>query len=363
MKIGIVDADLVGRAHHKFPNLACMKLSKHWKRKDAAVELLMNYNNLDAYDQVLISKVFEDTPVPKGVVERENVNHGGTGFFYDKAEALTQEIELIMPDYNLYRPWVKQQLSSGTNPNQRKYYIDFSIGLTTRGCFRKCEFCVNKRYSKVFRNSRVRSFVHPKLPYICLLDDNVLGFKEWEVVFEELQAMDTPFQFKQGMDVRLMNEKKAFVLSKSRYIGEFIFAFDETKDEKHVIKGLKTWHHFNHRICKLYVLCGWNGTDEQDIADAFYRISKILEFGDLPFLMKYVAYQKSKWADLYRALSSWCNTPGCFKKKSFREMCTEVDTHRRPIMEKFEAAHPQIARDYFDLKWKRVNWKRSKIFE
>ena len=31
MNIAIIDADLIGRAKHRFPNLACMKLSAYYK--------------------------------------------------------------------------------------------------------------------------------------------------------------------------------------------------------------------------------------------------------------------------------------------------------------------------------------------
>ncbi len=40
MKIGIVDADLIGREKHRFPNLVCEKLSAYWKEHGAEVVLL-----------------------------------------------------------------------------------------------------------------------------------------------------------------------------------------------------------------------------------------------------------------------------------------------------------------------------------
>ena len=69
MKIAIIDADLVGRKKHRFPNLACMKLSGYWKEQDAQVELKMDYNNLEDYDKVFISKVFTDTPIDEEILK------------------------------------------------------------------------------------------------------------------------------------------------------------------------------------------------------------------------------------------------------------------------------------------------------
>lgn len=44
MKIGIIDADLIGRSKHRFPNLACEKISGYWKDQGAEVQLLLDYN-------------------------------------------------------------------------------------------------------------------------------------------------------------------------------------------------------------------------------------------------------------------------------------------------------------------------------
>lgn len=53
MKIAIVDADLIGRKNHRFPNLACMKLSSYHKMLGNEVVLEQNYNNLHNYDKII----------------------------------------------------------------------------------------------------------------------------------------------------------------------------------------------------------------------------------------------------------------------------------------------------------------------
>lgn len=57
-----------------------------------------------------------------------------------------------MPDYHLYDDFVKNY-----SKNAGRYiriglsnYTDYSIGYLTRGCFRKCPFCVNKKYDRAF---------------------------------------------------------------------------------------------------------------------------------------------------------------------------------------------------------------------
>ena len=57
MKVAIIDADLIYKKNHRFPNLACMKISAYWEQKGADVELKLDYQSLNTYDLVSISKV------------------------------------------------------------------------------------------------------------------------------------------------------------------------------------------------------------------------------------------------------------------------------------------------------------------
>lgn len=118
MKIGIIDADIIGKKKHRFPNLASMKLSSYHKSNGDNVTLLTSYNNIENYDLVYVSKVFTDTPVDERTLSLPNVKYGGTGFFYDRAEPLPYEIEHTMPDYNLYDEWINKMVEGGQgSPN------------------------------------------------------------------------------------------------------------------------------------------------------------------------------------------------------------------------------------------------------
>ena len=104
MKIAIIDADLIGRKKHRFPNLVCEKLSAYHKERGDDVYLVMDYDQVDDYDEVYISKVFTDTEVPQWISDgvnmdnREvtlapNIHVGGTGFFF--ADAPDLDLSLI----------------------------------------------------------------------------------------------------------------------------------------------------------------------------------------------------------------------------------------------------------------------------
>lgn len=150
INIGIIDADLLDKGT-RFPNLALMKISGYYKSQGHNVKLILNYNQIKEYDLIYLSKVFDYTNIPININNIRNLKYGGTGFYYDKAPFLKSEIEHHYPDYNLYDEYVQLKLKQDEPKNKWKYYTDYSIGFTTRGCFRKCNFCVNKRFKKAIK--------------------------------------------------------------------------------------------------------------------------------------------------------------------------------------------------------------------
>ena len=362
MKIGIIDADLLDNGT-RHPNLACEKISGFYKEQGNDVKLITDYDQILDFDEVYMSKVFDFTKVPIDVFDKKaypNLHIGGTGFFWKDSPDLPYEIEHHMPDYHLYDEFIGQEIARGIKPLKFKDYVDYSIGFTTRGCFRKCSFCVNEKYDRVFRHAPVSEFLDKSRKYIYLWDDNILAFGKWHEVFDELNETGKAFQFRQGMDMRLMTEEKAKVLSASKYHGDYIFAFDHIEDKEIIEEKLKIWHKHCTQIAKLYVLCGYDSQDEVDIANTFERIKILMNHHCLPYIMRHEYYQKSKYRGLYVTLARWCNQPSFLKKKSFREYCeANQEYHRNPntlcaslaTMREFEKDHPDIAAKYFDIKW------------
>lgn len=363
MDIAIIDADLIGRKKHRFPNLASMKLSTYYKITGNNVVLKKDYDNLRGYDKVLISKVFTDTNVPKDILEMDNVEYGGTGFYYDKAPKLPNEIEHIFPDYHLYDEYIQEQISKGVNANNFKEYIDASIGFMTRGCIRQCNFCVNQNYTKATLHSNIDEFFDPTRKYICLLDDNIFACKDWKNVFEELIATKHKFCFKQGMDERLLTEEKCdYLFNKSNYYGDFSFAFDNIKDKMIIEKKLQMIREFTTRQCRFYILCGFNHNNpgvyseefwKQDITDMFERIRILMKYKCTSYIMRYKDYEFSPYNGIYTTAARWCNQVSFYKKKSFREFCIAngKTSSAMRYLKNFEMKYPEIAKEYFDMKY------------
>ncbi len=377
MKIGIVDADLLGRKKHRFPNLACEKISGYWKEQGAHVDLLLDYDHFDDYDEVFVSKVFTDTPVPDWLEKTDKVHIGGTGFFFDKAPDLPCEIEHHMPDYQLYDEWIEKEVEKakeerGSNFNRSafmvrfKEYTDYSIGFITRGCFRKCKFCVNQKYDRVFTHSPLDEFFDPSRKKICLLDDNFLGSPSWKELLQAIIDTKKPFKFKQGLDERILTEEKCEMLFSASYDGDYTFAFDNIADYDLIHKKLKMIRKYsNSQSIKFYVLVGFESTDATDIENAFKRIELLMQYSCLPYVMRFqnkneCPWKDSKYRNLYVTLARWANQPSIFKKKSFRQFCeanqalhktkTTLGASMQSLVD-FEAEHPEIAQRYFDLRF------------
>lgn len=249
---------------------------------------------------------------------------------------------------------------------QFKEYTDYSIGFITRGCFRKCPFCVNQKYDHVFLHSPLEEFLDPSMKKICLLDDNFLGCPNWKQILEALIATGKSFKFKQGMDERLLTDDRCEILFKANYDGDYTFAFDNIADYDLIHRQLRRIRKYTSTInIKFYVLVGFESVDERDIENAFKRIELLMRFKCLPYVMRYQNKNETPWKDseyrgLYVTLARWGNQPSIFKKMSFRQFCEANQALHKTegtlcssmkAMSDFEKKYPEIAEKYFDLRF------------
>ena len=385
MKVAIIDAEIVGKTKHRFPNLCSMKLSAYHKSKGDEVVLKTDYESLAEFDKVYISKVFTKTYVPEEVLTMSNVEYGGTGFFYDKAPPLPSEIEHIKPDYHLYDEWVEEAIRQGVKRSEFTYYLDYSIGYLTRKCFRGCYYCVNRNYRGVEVASPLSEFMDESRPKLCFLDDNFFGCPKWRELIKPVIESKKRFQFKQGLDERLLNTEKILEISKWKYDGEVIFAFDNIEDKDLIISKLElirqTVPDWNREL-KFYVFCGCDRHDKyddefwrNDIINLFDRIDILSRYGAKPYIMRFEKAYESEFSSFYAAVAAWCNQPSIFNTFTFRLFCqcrgmrrNGYKLYKRDIqgylqnigikgsewraMEEVETLFPDIAEKYFDFNGK-----------
>lgn len=332
-KIGLIDNDLIYRKNHNFPNLALMKISAYLKSKNNNVELVSfdAIGGLFDYDLYIVSKVFTDTFTPEIVFSSNKIIYGGSGFYYDKAEILPFEIEHIMPDYDLYKN-AYNLITKGKD----HFFKNHSIGFMTRGCIRKCEFCINRNYSKVYKHSELNEFYDIEKPYITLLDDNITAYKDFEKVIIELRETGKPFTFKQGMDFRLLNKERMELLATCKLYGKtdkntlrtFYFAFDNYSDKETIEKKLIMWNEIFPRTTMkvFYVFCGFKRDRyidfyEDDYFELIERIKILLKYKAKPYIMRYELCIGHKYEYKISVLAQFCNYILRLGNNSLKKYC------------------------------------------
>lgn len=150
---------------------------------------------------------------------------------------------------------------------------------TTRGCVRRCQFCIVHKIEPVYRE--IDDW--PVRPIVC--DNNLLAAsdKHFNSVIDKLKPLKG-VDFNQGLDARLMTRERADRLAELDlyavrlswdYTGmerEFMIAFRKLRDA-----GIPT------KIIRVYCLIGFNDTPE----DALYRLETVRALGVRPSPMRY----------------------------------------------------------------------------
>jgi hypothetical protein len=355
MIIGLIDTDLLDNGT-RHPNLALMKIAGFLRENNYNYRLVKSQKeNLLCYDYIFVSKVFSFSKEPQNLscFPNAKITRGGTGYYADitddlhfnesrtrdlnalKNNDLTKGLNYVKqkPDYSLYDDFISKKIAQGFQSKRFKDYLNYSIGFLTKGCPRQCFFCVNRNASIVEECSSLSDFLDFSRPFIYLWDDNFLAYRNWKDLLQQLQDTQKPFQFRQGLDIRLMTEEKAKILSRSKYHGDYTFAFDNILDRTIIENKLALWRKHTRKDTKLYLFCGYNVSTSvelyKDIRDLFVRIRILIKYGCLPYVMRHENFRLSKYADLYTQIARWCNQPQIFKKMSFREFCERNQQYRK----------------------------------
>lgn len=275
MRIGLIDVD-----GHNYPNLALMKISAWHKQQGDTVEwyepMLSGH-----MDKVYMSKVFSFSDDYLYHIDADEIIRGGTGyeietvngkenFNKEKAKTLPHEIEHIMPDYSIYD------------------IEDTAYGFMSRGCPRGCSFChvEAKEGKKSYKVADLSEFWNGQ-KHIELLDPNTLACNEWKDILQQLIDSKARVNFNQGLDIRLMTEEKALMISRIK-LDAIHFAWDRYEDKDIIQPKFEMFRKSSkvrpHNL-QVYVLCG---DKEQKILESdLERIYWLRKNGFAPYVMLY----------------------------------------------------------------------------
>ena len=301
MRIGLIDCD-----GHNYPSLPLMKLSAWHKTKGDHVEwyspLLSGH-----MDKVYISKVFSFSPDYEYFIDADEVIRGGTGFaislvdgkeIYDKEKdpVLAPEIEHIYPDYSLYPELTK----------------DTAYGFLTRGCPRGCSFChVAPKEGRCSVKVADLSEFWRGQRHIELLDPNILACLDWEELLQQIINSKSKVNFNQGLDIRMMTEEKANMLSQIK-IDAIHFAWDRYEDKELIQPKFEMFRKIStvrQKDLQVYVLCGTRA--RQILDEDMERIYWLRENGYAPYVMLYNKDNLPRGHEL-RRLQRWVNNRSIF---------------------------------------------------
>lgn len=305
MKVKLIDIDNKYREKcqrgKRFPNLALMKLSAYHKAQGDIVGF-----DITNPDITHISCVF-DKNRDHALKESQDVvgglTSGGSAISMDYK--LPDNIEFIKPDYELYP------------------FQEYSMGFSSRGCDRRCGFCiVHKKEGCFRRHQHIKEFHDFRFKSCKLLDNNILTDPDW--FFEQTNwAIDNgvTLDFTQGLDIRYLTKEIAEQIKRTHFVDQQIrFAWDIPPfgaTEKQVAAGIDLLKKAGiniRRNVSFYVLVGadWEGEKIVEIPCAvrdLYRPAALRALGAMCFIQKFhnndaTLNHLARWANrrqLYRS--------------------------------------------------------------
>lgn len=287
MKIGLIDVD----GHH-YPNLALMHISAYHKLRGDEVDW---WNALDRYDRVYMSKVFTWTPDIDTVIMADDIRRGGTGYgIYD---ALPDEIEHCFPDYSIYP------------------YATAAYGFITRGCIRKCPWCVvPEKEGEIRPNERWQDIKRPDSRDMILMDNNVLALSYGIEQIEEMSHADVRIDFNQALDARLVTPEIAKMLARCKWITQIRFACDVPQMLPVVdnVVGMLTRLGMNSRRIMIYAMA-------TEIEEAEKRHIALQKMGVEIYMPPFRPFDGSEPSAEMKRFARWANRRAIWSKCSYEE--------------------------------------------
>lgn len=318
MKIGLVDFD--GR----LTNLALMKLSAFYKTQGH--EVVLNPVSPVGLDKTFVSLIFSKSrdKALKTYGHFPEVEFGGTG--YSVASKLTDDIEAMRPDYDLYKVGdvyhrIKGRIGKKENVLKKaEEIVNAGVGFLSRGCVRECSFClVPEKEGKLHRVGSISDIINPRSNRIVLLDNSLTANPDILDILSEIKERNLVVDISQGIDVRLLTPEVAKALSEVRHMRSLHYAFDMPQAQKSVLAGIEILSNFVRRSAQMcFVLCGFDTEFQQDME----RVMLLKERGVRPYVMRYqcpnapAGKDESFEATRLRHFQRWVNAPAAIYKTS-----------------------------------------------
>ena len=249
------------------------------------------------YDEIYCSVVFSGSKayIIDDMIGKSKIFYGGSG--HDLTTKLSPKIEACAPDYSIY-------------PEN-----DCNYGFITRGCIRKCSFCiVSKKEGGIHLYSSVEKIIAGGFDKTRFLDNNILSYKGHIEILQELVNKKIYHQFNQGLDVRLLTKENADLLKRTKHFYELTFAFDNWAYLPLIEKKLPLLDGFRKWGLKFYVYVH----PDMPLSDTIKRVEYLRERKIHAYVMRDIACYGSKYHMFYTKLAEFANNGMKTKKINFQ---------------------------------------------
>ena len=290
MRVGLIDVD-----GHNFPNLALMKLSAWHKAQGDSVTWYQPLFTTEPLDRIYMSKVFTFTPDYPYMINAEEIVMGGTG--YKLYTDLPEQVDRVFPDYSIYP----------------KY--SFAIGFLTRGCIRKCPWCIVPRKEGFIRAAATwQQIKRPDSRDIVFMDNNVLACEHGVNQIADMAGKDIRIDFNQALDARLITPEIANLLARVKWIKYVRMACDTSAMLPVIERAVG--YLLNAGIPKWRL---WAYVLVQDVQESHDRIIALDKMGVEPFAQPYRDFDGGEPTKEQKRLARWCNNKSVFRTCQFRD--------------------------------------------
>lgn len=269
MKIVLFDVD------SKIPNLALMKLSSFYKGRGYE-SILARKPRLIPADFYFASAVF-NSEKSLGMIDRlkalygDRIAIGGTGV--DLRESLAEEVESYFPDYTLYD------------------HTHYALGFLTRGCNKRCAFCVVPKKEGKLRPSysSFDNFVPKNQRNVMLLDNNLLASPNASHLLEEMAKRQFKINFSQTLDFQYLTDDAYRLLRRvdsvnSRFTRKMIyFSCNTVKQAQRFEQEADKIRGFGKDSVTAVIMYGFNTRLSED----FTILKTMKKLGVLAFVQQY----------------------------------------------------------------------------
>jgi len=293
---------LVNPVPSDFPPLALMKFSTYYKKLGYETKYIEKINMFEDFipDLILVTSLFtwHYDEIIRTVLFLRHQNPSAEIFVGGICASLMQkdmEKEFkgknIQIHFGIHKSYDDEELDYSLSKK------DYSIGYTTRGCLRKCGWCMVWRLEpeyKELKKEQWTKFIKHKR--VLFYDNNILkaSMPHFKEVIEYLKFNDISYDFNQAMDCRLLTEEHLKIMQGSK-LQPMRLAFDSMDADGDIQKAMDLSIKYGFTDGNILMLYNFNDTPEE----FYYRLKEVIKkwyFDAYP--MKYQLL-KSKKKDVF----------------------------------------------------------------